>query len=123
MHPAPVFGHAFEYIACALKGRTAVQIEEGKVLPNGLFEEQYDTNGDSAADLTILSTISSTKIDKNAGTIEVEHTRIPVFWLLDTNYDGAPDVVYHDKAGEGKCSDIVVYKDLNAAPEPPKKES
>lgn len=110
MNAAPVWPHAYEWVRCGLHGKMAYQIGKATVMPNGLMTEAYDTNGDGKIDLEIQSVIEDTVFDKDASEIRVTHKSLPLFWVYDNNYDGAPDVVYHDKHGEGRCEDIVVYK-------------
>jgi len=70
----------------------------------GLYVEHYDTNGDGKFDVLVLSHMLTA----------TAHAKNPVFWIVDTDYDGEPDAVYIDKKGLGVCTDIVLYQDLHA---------
>lgn len=103
--PLPAAGHSREITSCKgnIPYKEAKQIGSPYVLDsNGLIAEDYDTNGDGKPDVTAYSHPDGTK-----------HKPHPVFWAVDLNYDGLYDFIYIDKKGLGKCTDIVLYEDLN----------
>ena len=104
------FGHSDAIVKCKgnIKYSTAVKVHEDLLFSsNGLYAEYYDTNGDGKYDVITLSSTNLTN---------TTHRVNPVFWIVDTDFDGTPDAVYIDKKGLGKCPDIVLYQDLNAKP-------
>lgn len=86
------------------------------VLPNGLLAEAYDRNGDGVHDIVALSVIKGTEVVD--GETRVLHDEHPMFYLVDLDMQRdaegklAPERVYIDKVGAGKCEDIVLYEDL-----------
>lgn len=103
-------GHSEAIVQC--KGnilyKEAKKVDQDALLSsNGLYAEHYDTNGDGKFDVLTLSYTDLS--DK-------QHNAYPVFWIVDLDFDGEPDAVYIDKKGLGKCSDIVLYEDLNSQP-------
>jgi hypothetical protein len=109
----PAFAHPHDLLVCG-RAVNATPISED-VLPNGLYAERYDTNGDGKADMVALSAVTGTVIHKSKGgdTVEVQHAEHPTFYLVDRDFDTHPDVVLIDKGEGGKCADIVLYHDLN----------
>ena len=104
----PAFGHSDAIVQCKgnIKYSKAEKIGLDAIIEGtGLYAEHYDTNGDGKWDVIALShTDLGTK----------GHRTNPVFWLVDSDYDGIPDALYIDKQGLGNCKDIVLYEDLNA---------
>ena len=43
---------------------------------------------------------------------KTRHAEHPFMYIVDTDYDGLPDVSYVDPYGRGKCADIVPYSDF-----------
>jgi hypothetical protein len=82
------------------------------VLPNGLLAEHYDTDGDDKKDVVALSSMTSMPSVNGV----VEHAAMPTFYIIDTDHDGQPDLVYVDKNGDGNCTSLYLYEDLNAGP-------
>ena len=82
------------------------------VLPNGLYSERYDTNGDGVLDLETLSAVTSVEI-RGFKDVAVQHRPFPIFYIEDTDYDGTPDRIMVDKGVGGRCEDIVLYEDLH----------
>lgn len=116
--------HSKEITGCAnnKKYSKASEIGERTVLPNGMLVEHYDTNGDGKPDVDVLSSIDSTVLDRTKEELKVIHNEHPVFWIVDSDFDGQWDVAYIDRVGAGKCEDIVMYEDLRA-PKDPKSQS
>lgn len=103
-----VAAHSDAIVKCEqnIKYSQAVKVGEDLIVDStGLYAEHYDTNGDGKFDIVALS--QTDLADKG-------HRRNPVFWIVDLDLDGAPDAIYIDKVGKGRCEDIVLYEDLNA---------
>lgn len=101
----PAYGHLKESAACfALQGKVK-KVGNQDILPNGLWIERYDTDGDGKADLITLSHVKGQALDKK-GNLTVTHDPHPVFFLLKKKA-----AIYIDKNGLGKCEDIVLYED------------
>jgi hypothetical protein len=101
------FGHSDAIVKCKgnIKYSKAVKVGVDEILAtNGLYAEHYDTNGDGKFDIITLS---------HTDLADKRHRVNPVFWIVDKDYDGIPDAIYIDKKGLGKCTDIVLYQDLN----------
>lgn len=113
MHPAPVFGHAYEIVAC--RGNLVInkaQLISEEALANGLYAERYDTNNDGKFDIVTLSTILSAHREGDEAVV-LTHAEHPTFYMVDLDYDDFPDVLYVDKGKGGRCEDIVLYRDFN----------
>jgi len=81
----------------------AVKKLSEEVLENGLVAESYDLTRDDKLDLMTFSHQDGTKDG---------HKRYPVFYMIDLDQDGNPDVIFVDRKGDGQCSSIEVYEDL-----------
>lgn len=103
------FAHNDVILKCSNQ-KVATRLSDG-VLPNGLFIERYDTNGDGRPDVLTLSHTTATK-QLGGGKVEVEHTALPVFYVVDLDLDGEPDKIFVDTVGDGGCGAIAEYQDL-----------
>lgn len=111
------YAHPGEIVHCnkGIKAKKVRQVYD-KTLQNGLYAEAYDTNGDGKPDVIAWSTVYGVEKltkGKGKGGVKVLHAPFPTFYLVDIDFDGLVDKIYVDTHGEGNCSDIVLYEDLN----------
>lgn len=109
---------AHDTVIVACSNNKQVKLVNEIVLPNDLYAEFYDTNGDGKPDIQTLSAIHDKKLVN--GAVVIEHAKFPTFYVVDL--DGETDekgnqhaeLIYIDKgnAGLGVCSDVVLYMDL-----------
>ncbi len=78
---------------------------------NGTLSEYFDRNDDGRMDIEARSIVTAIRREDD-GTITVEHRDPPFQYVVDLDFDGAPDLVYHDIHGRGDCEDIHLYLDL-----------
>lgn len=104
---SPAYGHSKAIVQCKknILYKQATKAKPDEVVSSvGLLAEYYDTNKDGQYDVIALSHTS-----EDGKT----HRENPLFWIVDTNYDGQPDAVYIDPVGKGLCNDITLYQDLH----------
>ena len=102
----PAFAHHKEVASCAIFKAKHVKKVRERVNPNGTLSEEYDRNRDGQTDIETVSYIHDTDDEKT------RHAEHPFMYIVDTDYDGLPDVSYVDPYGRGKCADIVPYSDF-----------
>lgn len=94
-----VFAHVDIVTRCFhLQHHAIHKLSEGEFADTGLFEEIYDRNGDNQPDISTLSVVHG-----NA------HASRPLFFLVDSDLDGEPDILFIDAKGDGVCEYIVPY--------------
>jgi len=89
-------------LECGIERETPLSDYLGsKDMPNGLTVYLYDTNEDGKRDVSIAVPTG----DEN---------RHPLFYFFDRDFDGEPDIGYHDTVRDGHCyfgekGNILVY--------------
>src|SRR5574337_523674 len=79
------------------------------IAQQGMLGEVYDVTGDGIPDLaTYSATMGGYDID---GT--VLHSHEPLFYEIDENGDGRPDMIYVNPTGVQSCESILPYKKLD----------
>jgi hypothetical protein len=105
--PMPAKAHDAAILRCSnnLVVKHVTKLSE-TINSNGTVSEWYDRNGDGKPDIEAISSILKQIV------ISVRHQEHPIFWVVDIDFDGLPDKVFTDIHGEGRCDDIVLYRDL-----------